>query len=180
VRASPTDSAPVQALVLDTTAEAASRSPGPTVDTVHVMTESGDGPLANIVGGAFTDHELVLTEASTAQLHLCDRATGAFVRSVGRRGSGPGEFRRLEWVQRRGDALYVYDGELRRLSVLALDGTFRRTLTLQGEAGASSPTPIAVFADGSILGERVMPEDGVSAQGVLQPTVPSVWTPPWW
>lgn len=174
VRESASDSAPTRALALDTAPDSSTSAPTSSPQTVHVITESGDGPLANIVGGAFTDRELVLAEASTARLHFYDRETGAFVRSVGRRGSGPGEFQRLEWVQRRGDQLYAHDRELRRLSVFALDGTFLRTVTLQSEAGARQPMPIAVFADGSILGERVMPEDGVSAQGVLLPKVPSV------
>lgn len=170
-----TDSAPTRVLPLDSAPEVDTSAPAPaSLQTVHVITESGDGPLANIVGGAFTERELVLAEASTARLHFYDRETGDFVRSVGRRGSGPGEFQRLEWVQRRGDQLYAHDRELRRLSVFALDGTFQRTLTLQAEDGARQPTAVAVFADGSILGARVIPEEGVSAQGVLLPTVPSV------
>jgi hypothetical protein len=45
---------------------------------------------------------------------------GQFVRALGRRGSGPGEFRAIRTVQvLRGDSLLVYDGSLGRINVFA-------------------------------------------------------------
>lgn len=60
---------------------------------------------------------------------------GALVKTVGRKGSGPGEFERLSHLMRCGDSLYVYDSG--RYFVYSLDGERHREFRLAGgEAGA--------------------------------------------
>ncbi|WP_420128320.1 hypothetical protein [Longimicrobium sp.] len=59
----------------------------------------------------------------TARVVVLD-STGAVVRTVGRRGLGPGEFRSVRGVQvLPGDSLLVYDPGAARLSVFAPDST---------------------------------------------------------
>jgi hypothetical protein len=147
------------------------------LDTLHVLELAADGPLARVMSGALTDRSVVVAEASTGKLHFYDRTTGRMQRSVGRLGSGPGEFRRLDWLKARGAELYAYDAELRRLSVWTADGMLLRTVALAGETGATVPHPIDVFADGGILGASIVPENGVSADGVLRPRTASVVAP---
>jgi hypothetical protein len=127
------------------------------LDTLHVLELAADGPLARVMSGALTDRSVVVAEASTGKLHFYDRTTGRMQRSVGRLGSGPGEFRRLDWLKARGAELYAYDAELRRLSVWTADGMLLRTVALAGETGATVPHPIDVFADGGILGASIVP-----------------------
>ena len=164
--------------VADTSAAAPPVDATPVQTTLVTLETSGDGPLSRVVGGLLTEREIVLAEASTARLHFYDRTTGRFVRSAGRPGSGPGEFRQLARVQRVGQAIYVWDWELRRLSVWSVDGTFLRTVELVGEPGESAPEPIGVFADGTVLAERVVPGGGFSAGGgVERPPEPMVIAP---
>ncbi len=49
---------------------------------------------------------------------------GSFRQSIGRRGSGPGEFRNSHYLTMYGDTLSVYDGSLRRAALFRTDGTF--------------------------------------------------------
>lgn len=61
---------------------------------------------------------------------------GRLVRSVGRRGRGPGEFQSIRSVQvLRGDSLLVYDGSLGRVNVFAPDADREAyVVTVQGAA----------------------------------------------
>jgi hypothetical protein len=56
------------------------------------------------------DGSIVVANAGTAQLRFFD-SDGRFLKSIGRRGTGPGEFRNMRglWVI-RGDSLVVWDG----------------------------------------------------------------------
>lgn len=75
---------------------------------------------------------------------------GHFVRSIGRDGAGPGEFRligSLSWI---GDTLVVSDLVLRRLSYFRVDGTFLRTVNDPPSSGAGLDT-FGATADGGIV-----------------------------
>ncbi len=50
---------------------------------------------------------------------------GNWVREVGRRGEGPGEYLQPTWVHFSGDSIFVWDVQLRRLSLFSLSGEFR-------------------------------------------------------
>jgi len=64
--------------------------------------------------------------------------SGTLVRVVGRQGSGPGEFRRIDGLCKlRGDTIAVVDGTLRRLTVLTLDGRILRSFRFSGFAVGS-------------------------------------------
>ena len=155
----------------------ATRVAWPTFDTLHVFEESAAGPLSRVVGGALTDRAVIVAEASTGALHRYDRATGAVLGRAGRLGSGPGEFRRLERLEARGNALYTWDDELRRLTVWSHEIVLQRTVPLTGEPGAVVPEPLDVFPSGELLAARIIPEEGVSANGVLLPRTASVIAP---
>lgn len=97
------------------------------------------------------DGTLVVANAGSAEIRYFD-PHGTHLRSVGRRGDGPGEFKQLMWLDEyRGDSLIVYDA-VRRLSILGPDGGYGRSLTFSAVGGGGTATPIAPFADGSILG----------------------------
>lgn len=80
---------------------------------------------------------------------------GRFLRRIGRKGHGPGEF---EWPLSfgwRGDTLWVRDSELGRITLFDREGKTHRTLTLRmpslGGTYVLGP-PAALLADGSLLG----------------------------
>jgi len=75
------------------------------------------GPLARL-----SDGTIVVALASELRFFAAD---GTWLRTVGREGGGPGEYLEIELVRRlRGDSLVVWDRGLRRVTVLAPDGSF--------------------------------------------------------
>jgi hypothetical protein len=67
---------------------------------------------------------IYVADYGQSRVTVFDRS-GRFVRQLGRRGSGPGEFRHpMQLAVGYGDTLYVYDVGLRRLSKFAPSGHF--------------------------------------------------------
>jgi hypothetical protein len=90
---------------------------------------------------------LVVADAGNASLHFYDPSERRG-RSVGRQGSGPGEFRLMGWMGRcRGDSVFVWDAGTRALMVFDSIGRFAdqsRVLT-----GNSGPAPyVMACSDG--------------------------------
>lgn len=87
---------------------------------------AGDEPyqLHRVTSAArLGDGGVVVANAGSAELRFFDSA-GRFVRAVGRRGDGPGEWRGPDRVRRlEPDSLLVLDTELGRRDVLAGDGS---------------------------------------------------------
>lgn len=108
------------------------------------------------------------------QLHIIS-VEGQFVRTVGRSGDGPGEFRSITSLGVRGDTIVSFDNRLRRLSYHKIDGTFLRTSRF--EPAASYPSvrrggaELRFFEDGLVyVGE----EGVVNTVGPMQ--VALVWS----
>ena len=77
--------------------------------------------------------------------------TGSRLRRVGRRGSGPGEFRGLNSVAvTHGDTVLAFDGSSLRLTVLSPSGDIAATLPLQGAVTWSAKL-LGVIGDGRLL-----------------------------
>lgn len=95
---------------------------------------------------------LVVANSGTASLHFFDRA-GRVLRSVGRRGSGPGEYQDIGGVTSLpGDSLIVWDGMLRRATVLSPAGEFIRAFPLEAPFdGGGSVTRLVALRGGRIL-----------------------------
>lgn len=87
---------------------------------------SGEGALAStpIVSPRFPDgHYFVTTPwGYTDELVRVFDSTGRYVRSVGRLGEGPDEYRNPEFVRRVGDSAYIFDTQAGRLTVLGEHG----------------------------------------------------------
>jgi hypothetical protein len=87
---------------------------------------------------------IVIANGQTQELRFFDRV-GNFVRSVGRRGHGPGEFgERWSVVRQLGDTLIV--NATGRLTFLSDTGALIRTVTVPGTLDL-----VGVFRDGRIL-----------------------------
>lgn len=100
---------------------------------------------------------LAVANGGTSEIFIFD-AEGNYLRTVGRRGEGPGEFRRLAWIAiRPPDSLVAADDGLRRITVFDAGGQPSRTATTVGpspEGGQSAmapPRPLGMFDDGSFL-----------------------------
>ena len=82
-------------------------------------------------------------------------STGARLRSVGRAGEGPGEFKSISWIQLVGDTLVVYDPSLARISRFSFGGDFLSSRQLPaGRFGSSGPLWLTgLLEDGSGLAQ---------------------------
>ena len=77
-------------------------------------------------------------------------STGRYLGTTGRAGDGPGEFRRIASIQvGRGDSIYLYDSQLRRVNRIAPDGTFLSSVPVLASGGKMGLQPLARFPDGS-------------------------------
>jgi len=113
------------------------------------------------------DYLVVIDAASDSALHVFDRHTGRLVRSMGRRGKGPGEFDgawALSRDARSDGAVWVYDLPLRRLTLVPLSaradvwGPARRMLRLSDGAVLTEPqwiSPDTILSLGFLMDGRV-------------------------
>jgi hypothetical protein len=118
------------------------------------------------------EHLVVVDAASDSALHVLDRRSGRLLRSLGRRGKGPGEFQgawSLAPDRAWPDAVWVYDLPLRRLTRVPLAreadvrASARRMVRLAGGAVLTNPTWLGadtILSPGFLLDARVALFDG--------------------
>lgn len=124
------------------------------VPTLDVGRAAGEDPyLFARIGAAslLPAGELLVAETRAVELRVFD-STGRFVRRLGRKGSGPGEFQAMSWVGvDPAGVASVFDASTRRLTRLAATGEVERVTSLPGAGGG---TVAGVFRDGSLLMRR--------------------------
>ena len=113
---------------------------GWTLDTTPVFDiGGGDGDpnqeLLQVSGVVrLSDGRIAVANGGTNEVRIYG-STGAFVSSIGNTGDGPGEFRSIGMLESgAGDSLFVFDYQLRRLSVFGRDGGLGRSVTLTAAA----------------------------------------------
>ena len=126
---------------------------GPAIALVRVLTlgdDEGPGVLGfpTAVTRDAQGRFLVVTEAETNAILVFDSA-GRFVRSVGSRGDGPGEYRWiLALAKGPGDTIHVYDITTRRRTVLSPN---LRAIRQHALPGSFFRGGAAVLTDGSVI-----------------------------
>jgi hypothetical protein len=93
----------------------------------------------------FGGGEIVVGNGGTRELRFYD-SNGRFLRAVGGKGGGPGEFEGLGQVAAVGDSILVWDWNLSRISVFDREGTFVRSY-LVSFPGGGSPSALGAFED---------------------------------
>lgn len=112
------------------------------------------------------DGRVALGNAGTDEVRFY-RPDGTYIRSVGREGGGPGEFRSLSGPYPYHDSLAVYDRGNQRMAILGPDGGWVRSFSTTAPGGASSAALVAPFEDGTVAGPLiVMFTAGASASRV--------------
>lgn len=91
--------------------------------------------------------EVVIADATDNALRIAD-ASGRVVRSFGRRGQGPGEFRTLVWVGQCGGSIYAWDVGGPRVAVFDLERGFTRQFMVDQ---ANSPLAVACSPSGAFV-----------------------------
>jgi hypothetical protein len=77
---------------------------------------------------------------------------GVYLKTLGRRGQGPGEFQRINRLQIiNHNKLSVFDGNLKRLSIFSLDGDFEKSIPIQ----KMSPLDVCIGSNGYFLVKTV-------------------------
>lgn len=100
-------------------------------------------------GGVITPSgSIVIASLDDGQLLVFD-AAGRYVRSVGRRGKGPGEFTSPSRIGLIGDSIWVGDPANARITLVAPTGTIGRMITVQ-----TNRHPI-LLPDGSFTTQRM-------------------------
>ena len=127
------------------------------LDATPALTIGGDerdtaSMLQTIVGATrLSDGAILVGDRGDYALRFFS-GTGSPLRSVARRGSGPGEVRYLARMFRCGDSLYTYDiGEGQRVSVFTLRGTFVRAFRFGAPQAMQSPYQSACNRSGEFV-----------------------------
>jgi hypothetical protein len=130
---------------------------------LEIGVESGEEPYQlNRVFDALRlpDGSVLVGNSGSGEIRVFD-ASGRFVRSIGRRGNGPGEFGELSSVRfnRTEDgSLLGYDGGNLRVHHFDSSGTYVRTVRIESTAEGLRAFYQGVFSDGSWLTLALQPE----------------------
>ncbi|MFN8665860.1 MAG: hypothetical protein U0164_01550 [Gemmatimonadaceae bacterium] len=113
---------------------------------------TGVGPLDAVGAVRLANGTTVVASAQSVRLEFYS-ATGALVRTVGRRGKGPGEFGAIAALWRtEADSLITFEGGLTRsFSIFDSSGHFARAWTsIGGDSSLRFVIPLDVLPDGRI------------------------------
>ena len=172
-----------------------------TVDSVPLLDiGSADGDEPYLLNGAESawrtkDRGIVFANTGTQELRFFD-STGRFVKAVGRRGGGPGEFGQFSFmmITPTPSELLVADEMNNRVNVYDPAGSFRRTVQFAIGSGRAQPSLLGVVgADWLVKTYASSPESDAKAwqrdtirfqryrpDGTFQAAITSVPTQPYW
>ena len=125
----------------------------PTSDLTLTGAETGDSAAFAHIGSVrwLNDGRIVVVDAAANRLLLFD-ASGKLVRTLGRRGEGPGEFRNVgSLTVMSGDTLLTFDGSLRRLTVWHPDVGYVRSVRVGGTSLESWPVDAWLWQGSKIV-----------------------------
>lgn len=127
------------------------------------------GRIAGVV--ALSSGGIAVADGSN-QLVVLFNSEGQRIGTVGRSGSGPGEFRLIQSIRRCwGDSLAVYDPALRRISVFGGMGELGRTIDLAQRQPGQRPYDVWCGDGGRlVLLHRVMTETPPAGVGPYRPS----------
>jgi len=98
-----------------------------------------------------SDGTLVVADGQAQELRAFD-AAGRWIRTMGKKGGGPGEFNGLSSLfLLPGDTVAAHDYQAGRVTFFAPDGSVARAVTLRPVDGTLPPRPLGVLGDGSFV-----------------------------
>lgn len=145
---------------------------------IAATTVSGEIVIEYPVGGArLSNGTIVIADLMAGALKFFS-PTGQLVRTVGRRGSGPGEFMHPAWLGHCApDSLFVWDLRLQRMSVITDAGiTALRPDTARANLVASQPLTLACSRHGVFAYQPFARNSGPvrSMPGVVRGSAPVI------
>jgi hypothetical protein len=164
-------------LIVENRAPAALRAPWilDTSSVIDVGRQSADPSQefsGFVIPALLSDGRIVVANGGSSELRFFG-PDGKWVKSVGRRGGGPGEFEDLGWLDAgAGDTLRTYDWGLRRLSVFSAEGAFVRPVSLHAGGEVWAPRPLGMLRDGRLIAQSQNAVTLESRPGAGRDTVP--------
>jgi hypothetical protein len=110
---------------------------------------------------------MYVTQGQEQEIRVYD-ALGKYVRTIGRKGGGPGEFTGLGSIGFVADTLYATDFRQRRMTLFRADGSLISTIVAEAseptrfDSVVFRPSPVVLLADGSALGSASYAADQVA------------------
>jgi hypothetical protein len=125
--------------------------PTPIVD-VPGTSNTGAVTFGDAAGGIrLANGGLLIADRAENTIRVLD-ASGELERSLGRAGSGPGEFRSMVWARRcGGDSLLIWDFARRQATVAGSTGTTTRQFAVPAGDTAQVPFQFSCSSKGSIV-----------------------------
>jgi hypothetical protein len=126
-------------------------------------------------GTVLRDGSILIANSGTSEARLYDNA-GRYLRTFGRPGEGPGEFRGVSLTGvLAGDSLLLFDGPQNRFSIFTLAGEFVRTISARTEGSFGSPMVHGLLANRRILMSPFTIPTPPAQPSVVRRPVPVVW-----
>lgn len=145
-----TDSAGVEVVTnLDLEAPAWRLSDAPRLDLGTVGEEGPEQFFRVRAATVLSDGGVAIANAGSQEIRIFGSA-GEHLRSFGREGEGPGEFRAIAALRQVvGDSLVVWDARLRRFTVFGASGALARSYSIQHEV--LNPGILGILTDGGAV-----------------------------
>ena len=160
---------------------AAASAPEVVVDSLPLLTigagsRGADYDFGEVRAAArMRSGQIAIADGKTSEIRFYD-STGTFLRRIGRKGQGPGEFQEigLLWSTPE-DSLLVYDLVSRRLSTFDSSGTFVHQADLAKQGFLQ---PAGRLADGVIVAIGFVFDPGSFGETASRPPLPVLLIPP--
>jgi hypothetical protein len=117
-----------------------------TVDAKPMLDLKGTSDAGGVIFGAaqsatrLRNGTIVVADPSGPAVHFLD-ATGKVIKSNGRSGQGPGDFRTVTWVSQCGEGgVYAWDWAQSRITTYDQTGAMKTTFTFGGRGGPQTQT----------------------------------------
>ena len=131
-------------------------------DTALVVIGGGNGVrTGRIVDAVRTESGAIAVADGDAQVIRVYDLAGRLLRTLGRRGTGAGEFQAIDWLEPAADSILAFDLVARRLTMFGAP-TRVRVASLAGTEGAIT-APLGRYSDGTLLvaaGDPTFPFQG--------------------
>jgi len=164
------DSAGVQIV---TSATPRSAAPWYRVDSVPLLDLGASGNPADEFSGTIIalmlrDGRIAVANQGSSEIRFFD-PSGQRVRTVGRKGSGPGEFERIAAFEMgAADSLLIFDQATRRLSVMAPGGEVVRSGFVRLGSGTEATAMVGAMADGRIVVKATGSGESMTKSGLVR------------
>lgn len=114
-----------------------------------------DGPdqlvFHDLRGASVVGTQVVIADGGSGELRIFDHS-GAYVRSFGRLGDGPKEFRRIAWMDMCGGAdIVVWDSRRNRITKWGVDGDLREEFSIDSPNSEMPPYRVACNLTGDFV-----------------------------